>query len=254
MPSLKKLHHKPTIHRHFLPTPHCYQVKFSRMKRLLLLVLVPAALAQAGADDPAQTRGLVRIDVIQPPLLPEVRYATRQNFTGEAVYPTPQLWLHRDTARALARVQRDLRKRGLALKIYDAYRPLGVQRKMWNLIRDERYVSNPDKNLGRHTRGTAVDVTLVDRLGRELPMPSDFDDFSPRANRAYRGGTDEQRRNRQILEDAMRRRGFIPYPDEWWHFDLDGWERYPALDIAPSSSSCNQCGSLAPPAPASAPK
>ena len=102
-----------------------------------------------------------------------------------------------DAARALQRVQRDLQKRGLGLKVWDAYRPLSVQQKMWNLIRDERYVSNPAKNKGRHTRGTAVDVTLIDKLGRELPMPSNFDDFSERAHREYRGGTAAQRRNRQ---------------------------------------------------------
>jgi hypothetical protein len=102
---------------------------------------------------------------------------------------------------------------------------------MWNLIRDERYVSNPAKNKGRHTRGTAVDVTLIDKLGRELPMPSDFDDFSERAHRDYQGGTAEERRNRQLLEDVMRKHGFVGYPTEWWHFDLEKWKNYPPLDI-----------------------
>lgn len=179
----------------------------------------------------ATTVDLIPLEAVRPPVLPEVRYATRHNFTGSALYPFPRLWLHRDTARALSAVQRDLQKRGLGLKVFDAYRPLSVQWKMWNLIRDERYVSNPAKNRGRHTRGTAVDVTLIDRRGRELPMPGDFDDFTGRAHRDYHGGTAEQRRNREILERAMKRRGFIPYPDEWWHFDLEGWENYPVFDI-----------------------
>jgi D-alanyl-D-alanine dipeptidase len=147
------------------------------------------------------------------------------------LYPFPRLWLQRDTARALAAVQRDLARRGLGLKVFDAYRPLGVQWMMWDLIRDERYVSNPAKNKGRHTRGTAVDVTLIDKRGRELPMPSDFDDFTEKAHRSYEGGTAEQRRNRALLQDVMTRHGFLPFPDEWWHFDLDGWERYPVFDI-----------------------
>lgn len=200
------------------------------MRGLIPLFVLFAAVVHAG-DAPARPHGLVPLCTVQPPLLAEVRYATRQNFTGETLYPTPQLWLHGDTARALTRVQRDLRKHGLALKIYDAYRPFGVQRKMWDLIRDERYVSNPAKNRGRHTRGTAVDVTLVNRLGRELPMPSDFDDFSVRARRDYQGGTPEQRHNRQLLQQVMQRHGFIPYPDEWWHFDLAGWENYAVFDI-----------------------
>jgi D-alanyl-D-alanine dipeptidase len=174
---------------------------------------------------------LVPVESVHPPLLPEVRYATLHNFTGEQLYPLPRLFLHQDTAQALERVQRDLRKRGLGLKIWDAYRPLHVQQKMWNLIRDERYVSNPAKNQGRHTRGTAVDVTLIDRLGRELPMPSDFDDFSDRAHRDYRGGNQAQRHHRKLLEDVMTKHGFIGYPTEWWHFDLKDWEKYPPLDI-----------------------
>ncbi len=165
-------------------------------------------------------------------MLPEVRYATRQNFTGEVLYGLPRLWLQRDAAIALSRVQQRLQESGLGLKVYDAYRPFSVQQKMWDLVRDDRYVSNPAKNRGRHTRGTAVDVTLIDRMGRELPMPSDYDDFSPRARRNYQGETDEQKRNRQLLETVMAQNGFVPYPDEWWHFDLKDWEKYPVFDIS----------------------
>lgn len=201
----------------------------NRFLRQFFLVVLAAGLARGSAAAPGHD--LVPIETVQPPCLPEVRYATRHNFTGKVLYPIPRVFLHRDAARALSRVQRDLQRRGLGLKIWDAYRPLSVQRKMWNLIRDERYVSNPAKNKGRHTRGTAVDVTLVDKLGRELPMPSDFDDFSARAHRDYRGGTPEQRRNRQLLESVMQRHGFTGYPTEWWHFDLADWEKYPPLDI-----------------------
>ena len=212
---------------------HCGVMTIRRSAFVFALCIAGASGAPCAPD-----HGLVPLETVQPPVLAEVRYATRQNFTGEVLYPSARLWLHRDAARKLALVQIDLRKRGLALKIYDGYRPLHVQRLMWNLIRDERYVSNPAKNLGRHTRGTAVDVTLVDRLGRELPMPSDFDDFSERAHRDYQGGTVAQRKNRQILEDAMKRRGFVPFPSEWWHFDLAGWEKYPALDIRPDAADC----------------
>jgi D-alanyl-D-alanine dipeptidase len=199
----------------------------SRLRPAMLVLLLVATRGLAAAP----VADLIPLESVRPPCLPEVRYATHGNFTGRVLYPTPRIFLHRDAARALARVQRDLRRRGLGLKVWDGYRPLSVQRKMWNLIRDERYVSNPDKNKGRHTRGTAVDVTLVDRLGRELPMPSDFDDFSVRAHRDYKGGTAEQRRNRRILEHAMQRHGFVGYPTEWWHFDLRDWQKYPPLDI-----------------------
>jgi D-alanyl-D-alanine dipeptidase len=197
-----------------------------RLALSVILFLVPAAWAGQAAHN------LVPLETVKPPCLAEVRYATRHNFTGRVLYPLPSVYLHRDTARALTLVQRDLQRRGLGLKIWDGYRPLSVQWKMWNLIRDERYVSNPAQNKGRHTRGTAVDVTLIDKLGRELPMPSDFDDFSERAHRNYGGGTAEQRRNRQLLQTVMERHGFAGFPTEWWHFDLGNWEKYPVLDVS----------------------
>lgn len=200
----------------------------ARLQIFLALCLAPACGLGAGPYD----HGLVPLDAVQPPCLAEVRYATRHNFTGHVLYPRPRLFVHRDTARALSRVQRDLQRQGLGLKVWDAYRPLSVQRRMWNLVRDERYVSNPAKNKGRHTRGTAVDVTLVDKLGRELPMPSDFDDFSQRAHRDYQGGTADERRHRRLLEDVMQKHGFVGYPTEWWHFDLADWEKYAPLDLA----------------------
>jgi D-alanyl-D-alanine dipeptidase len=142
------------------------------------------------------------------------------------------VWLHRDAAEALLRVQRDLRREGLGLKVFDAYRPYHVQQRMWDLIRDERYVSNPAKNAGRHTRGTAVDVTLVDRQGRELSMPTAFDDFTERAHRNAAGIPARAKANSLRLEQAMARHGFIPYPYEWWHFDYRGWEQHPPLDVS----------------------
>jgi zinc D-Ala-D-Ala dipeptidase len=85
---------------------------------------------------------------------------------------------------------------------------------MRDLIRDIRFVSNPAVNSGRHTRGTAIDVTLIDRHGRPIPMPSDFDEFSPRAAVSYSGGTVEERRNRNLLQKVMTSHGFLSYPDE----------------------------------------
>jgi D-alanyl-D-alanine dipeptidase len=103
---------------------------------------------------------------------------------------------------------------------------------MWDLIRDERYVSNPAVNRGRHTRGTAVDVTLVDKHGNELAMPSPFDDFTTAAHRDSKTMTPEQRANMMRLQDVMTKHGFEPYPFEWWHFDLHDWRKYPVLDIS----------------------
>jgi zinc D-Ala-D-Ala dipeptidase len=103
---------------------------------------------------------------------------------------------------------------------------------MWELIRDERYVSDPTKSKGKHTRGTAVDVTLVDHRGNELTMPTLYDDFSERAHRFSAKWTTEERTNSLKLEAVMRKHGFIPFAFEWWHYDFVGWENYPSLDIS----------------------
>jgi len=160
----------------------------------------------------------------------DLRYATTNNFMHKRLYPVAKGYLHRDAATALAEVQRELAAKNLGLKVYDAYRPLSVQQQMWDLIHDERYVSNPAMNAGRHTRGTAVDLTLVDQHGHELRMPTAFDDFTERAHRGAAGIPPDAARNAKLLEDVMVRHGFIPYPFEWWHFDYRNWKRRSPLD------------------------
>ncbi|MGH8045978.1 MAG: M15 family metallopeptidase, partial [Chthoniobacterales bacterium] len=194
--------------------------------------LIAGPLAIAALHAAPIEHHLVDVRTIKPPLLEEIRYATRYNFTGEALYPFPAAFVHRDIAAALQKVQADLAKEGLGLKIYDGYRPFSVQQKMWDLVHDERYVSDPAVNRGRHTRGTTVDVTLVDKLGNALDMPSAFDDFDQDAHRDSKTMTAAQRANMKKLEIAMAHRGFEPYPFEWWHFDFHGWEKYPVLDIS----------------------
>lgn len=120
---------------------------------------------------------------------------------------------------------------GLGLKIWDGFRPMPAQWKFWELVPDERYVSDPRKG-GRHTRGTAVDLTLITGDGQELPMPSPFDDFSEKAHRNYMGATSEEIANRELLQKVMEKHGFIGYASEWWHFDLEGWEEYLPIDVS----------------------
>lgn len=195
----------------------------------LSTLLLGCSIAWAGSPI---DHGLIDQETLPIPALQEVRYATPYNFTGQQLYPVAKVYLHKDAARALQAVQEELQSKKLGLKIYDGYRPLSVQQKMWDLIQDERYVSNPAKNRGRHTRGTAVDVTLVNHLGEELDMPSDFDDFSEKAHSDYAGGTEEQQANRRLLHEVMAKHGFEIYPYEWWHFDLKNWQQYPVLNIS----------------------
>jgi beta-N-acetylhexosaminidase/D-alanyl-D-alanine dipeptidase len=139
-------------------------------------------------------------------------------------------------AERLVRVQGRLRERGLGLKMWDCYRPLSVQERLWKLLPDGRYVARPVFRDGvpvrgsKHNRGAAVDVTLVDGDGLDVPVPTDHDDFSERAHRDYRGGSPAARRNARVLRRAMKAEGFTGIASEWWHFDGPGWRGYPLED------------------------
>ena len=197
--------------------------------RSLVALLLFHSLIVFASDNP-----LVDIQKLNPKIKFEIRYATPDNFVGEPLYPEARCLLRRETAKKLMRVQAELEKRGLGLKIFDGYRPLSVQKKMWAKYPVEGYVANPAKG-SNHNRGAAVDLTLTDKDGRELPMPSAYDEFSERAHRDYKGGTEEQRKNRRILRDAMEAEGFHGISTEWWHFDDVDAKTYPVLDLPFSS-------------------
>ena len=146
------------------------------------------------------------------------------------LYPEARALLRPEVAERLSRVQQALGKQGLFLKIFDAYRPLAVQKKMWARFPMEGYVANPAKG-SNHNRGAAVDVTLVDANGSELPMPSAYDEFSERAHWDYQGGTEDERKNRALLREAMESEGFRGISTEWWHFDYKDAKSYPVLDL-----------------------
>ncbi|MBS1515825.1 MAG: D-alanyl-D-alanine dipeptidase [Bacteroidetes bacterium] len=172
----------------------------------------------------------IELNKMNPAILLDIRYATANNFTGKVVYPEARAFLVKDAALSLDSVQKELEKSGLGLKIYDGYRPLSVQKKFWEIMPDERYVADPKKG-SRHNRGMAVDLTLVDKNGKELSMPTEYDDFTEKAHRDYMSLTEEQIKNRKILEDVMTKYGFTGLPTEWWHFDYKGWENFDVLDV-----------------------
>jgi D-alanyl-D-alanine dipeptidase len=175
---------------------------------------------------------LVNLASLNAGFVIEARYATTDNITGQRLYPANELYLARDAADRLVRVQRKLQAEGLGLKVFDAYRPLSVQRKLWEKMPDERYVANPAKG-SRHNRGYAVDVTLVGRDGQELPLPTAFDEFSEKAHLDYQDLPAEVLRNRARLQEAMKSEQFEPLATEWWHFDAPGWHRQPVMDVNP---------------------
>jgi D-alanyl-D-alanine dipeptidase len=173
---------------------------------------------------------LVDVKKVVPDMIVAMQYATADNFTGKVLYDCNRCFLTETTSRKLAKAQMELKKNQLGLKVWDCYRPLSVQKLFWSLVPDPRFVADPAKG-SRHNRGTAVDVTLVDSQGNELPMPTHFDDFSARASRDNMDLPIQILKNREALENAMKNAGFLPLPTEWWHFDDNEWQSFELLDI-----------------------
>lgn len=163
-------------------------------------------------------------------LVLDIRYATKNNFTHQVVYPESRCVLRRSVAEALSRVQAALKMQGFRLNVFDCYRPLSIQKKFWALVPDERYVANPDKG-SKHNRGAAVDLTLVTLEGAAVEMPSGYDDFSEKAHRGYAKASKTAKKNLAVLEKAMAKEGFVGLDTEWWHYDYKGWDAFPLEDV-----------------------
>jgi D-alanyl-D-alanine dipeptidase len=219
---------------------------------LIILLLLPVAFACGQAKkivklNPIREKDkfftLVRRDSLQemielkgliPSLKYDLRYARNNNFTGKRMYPknTQTTYLRRSPALALAKVAEELNRKGLGIKIWDAYRPYRTTLQFWELIHDERFVANPSKGSG-HNRGTAVDLTLVDlKTGKDLEMPTDFDDFSPAAFHGAKNIDEARIKNRELLRSTMEKFGFVPLETEWWHYSWRGATAYDVLDLS----------------------
>jgi len=175
------------------------------------------------------SKRLVDLESLGIPI--DVRYATSNNFMHQPLYPVAKSYLRAPAARALADVQRELAPRGLGVKVFDAYRPYSITEKMWEPIKNPDFVADPAKG-SRHNRGAAVDLTLIDlRTGKELPMPTPYDDFTERARHDFNDLPADAIANRALLRDVMTKHGFDPLPSEWWHYDFRGWERFELMDV-----------------------
>ncbi|HVP78449.1 MAG TPA: M15 family metallopeptidase [Thermodesulfobacteriota bacterium] len=186
--------------------------------------------AGAFAHPPGKAADLVDIREVNPRIVVDMKYASEDNFTKRKLYDSNTCFLRKPTAVKLDTVQKELEKMNLGLKVWDCYRPLAVQWIFWAILPDERYVANP-KNGSRHNRASAVDLTLVDSQGKELQMPTGFDDFSPRADHHYQDLPARAIENRELLKSLMEKAGFISLPEEWWHYDDGNWMQFDILDV-----------------------
>ena len=165
-----------------------------------------------------------------PGLVLEIRYATEQNITGKKIYTDKRAWLREETIRKLAQVARELEEKGYRLVLWDGWRPASAQKALWAAKPDGRFLTPPNR-ISRHTRGTSVDVSLADRNGKIVEMPSDHDEFTDRADEDFSDVPKEVAQRARLLRKAMFRAGFSGVPDEWWHYDLRDWASYDPIEV-----------------------
>jgi D-alanyl-D-alanine dipeptidase len=202
---------------------------------------VLASLLLVSCQAPPRERGdfraadLVELTRLDPSIRLEIRYANTNNFLGHPVYKQARAFLQRPAAEALVHANEALRPLGYGLLVFDGYRPWAVTKMFWDAATPQQrqigFVANP-KEGSKHNRGCAVDLTLCELAsGKEVAMPSVYDEFSDRAFPNYQGGSAEARRTRDLLRSTMEAQHFTVWPSEWWHFDYQDWPKYKILNI-----------------------
>ncbi len=199
---------------------------------------VPASSDTVLIDTPVidyDTSEWIELVAFDSTILLDIRYATPRNFTGRQIYDCGRCFLRKPAALSLLAAQNSLRHQGLRFKLYDCYRPRPFQWRLWEAVPNPDYVADPRKG-SMHNRGAAVDLTIVDETGRELPMGTDYDYFGPEAHHDYTRLPDSILANRRLLRQIMESHGFKPIRTEWWHYDF----RYDTFPLEEWTWRCDQ--------------
>ncbi|MFG4004211.1 M15 family metallopeptidase [Flavobacterium aquidurense] len=149
----------------------------------------------------------------------DMKYATEDNFLKAKVYDCAECLLRYKTVQALIAANKEFMKQGCKIKLFDCYRPLSIQKKMWEIVSNPKYVADPKKG-SIHNRGGAVDITLVNTDGTELEMGTAFDFFGIQASHNYTKFPVPVKTNRKYLKTVMIKNGFNSFDSEWWHYNL----------------------------------
>jgi len=220
-------------------TPVNHQAVKLRFTTAIVIAILGFASSGPAQEPPKETGTFRKADLVELTKLDrsiklDIRYATSNNFLGRPVYTEARAFLQRPAAEALVRAHKALRKKGYGLIIHDGYRPWSVTKIFWDATPSDKkeFVADPSQG-SRHNRGCAVDLSLFDlKTGKEVVMPSGYDEMTERSHITYKGGAEEQRRLRDVLRAAMEAEGFAVYEPEWWHYDYKDWKEYPILNIA----------------------
>ncbi len=172
---------------------------------------------------------LINVQEFIPAAKVKLAYASNQNFTKIKLYPCNKCFIRYKVAKALLNVQKELEEKGMSLIFYDCYRPYSVQKLMFEKFPIKGYVASPVGG-SVHNRGLAVDLSIIDKNGKELDMGTGFDDLSRKANHTYTGFSDTILNNRLFLKNLMIKYGFSPIRSEWWHYNFRPTHQYPVIN------------------------
>ena len=174
------------------------------------------------------TMKLVEILPDQQDIIISLAYASDKNFTGKKIYRNNGCFLREEAFLALTKTIEIARKLGFKIKIFDTFRPVEAQKKMWDFNPDPKYIANP-KFGSPHSRGIAVDLTLCNMDNSELDMGTSFDSFSEKSHHDYFDFNEKILKNRNTLLGIMTLSGWDFYINEWWHYQLFESKTFPLL-------------------------
>jgi D-alanyl-D-alanine dipeptidase len=206
----------------------------SNTKLFWIIPMVFLVLFNSCATKPPHEKGnfketdLVELIKFDSSIHLDIRYATSNNLEGRPVYTEARAFLQRPAAEALVKINKELIPLGYGLLVFDGYRPWSVTKLFWDLTSKEnkKFVANP-KEGSKHNRGCAIDLSLYEiATGKEVPMTGVYDEMSERSYPNYTGGSEIQRKMRDLLRNKMESQGFSVYEYEWWHFDFKDWKLY----------------------------
>jgi D-alanyl-D-alanine dipeptidase len=189
---------------------------------ILLLIFYQTTFSQViiqEVDKSVHDTTFVNLKEYSSAFVYDMRYATENNFLKAKVYDCAECYLRFKTIKKLVEANQKFMKLGYKIKIFDCYRPLDVQKKMWAIVSNPSYVADPSKG-SIHNRGAAVDITLVDFDGNELDMGTDFDHFGKESAHLYEDLSETVLNNRKLLREVMEDSSFKIIKSEWWHYDL----------------------------------
>ena len=186
---------------------------------LLIVLFLCTSTLYSQQDEPIADTTFVKLKDYSTDFVYDMKYATEDNFLKAKVYDCAECFLRLQTVKALVKANAKFMRKGYRIQLFDCYRPLDIQKRMWKIVSNPEYVADPAKG-SIHNRGGAVDITLVDADGKELDMGTSFDFFGPEAGHYFDNLPDEVKENRLLLKRIMQKSGFVSFDSEWWHYNL----------------------------------